>query len=131
LDVEYLLKKFHFALFSRHTTIPKCPQYQRLTMAPYRFPGPSDHHKPGPTHRTQPYRNNRGHPPQNPTRQCSGLFSASRKISRDSGCDRAGLFPDGTGMNREKFGRVPVVAENFPGQSLPAPVYTRATTRER
>jgi hypothetical protein len=35
---------------------------------------------------------------------------------------------DGAGMNRKKFGRVPVVAENFPGQLL-APVYAKATTQ--
>ncbi|MDO9034886.1 MAG: hypothetical protein Q7U51_06760 [Methanoregula sp.] len=29
------------------------------------------------------------------------------------------------------FARVPVVAENFPGQNSLAPVYTKATTRER
>jgi hypothetical protein len=39
-----------------------------------------------------------------------------------------------SGRNRYEpeniFGRVPVVAENIPGQSSLAPVYTKATTRE-
>ena len=84
--------------------------YQHLTTGPVlTAPGPPTTCVP-----TRPYRR-----PSVPlARQCSGLFSGSRKISRDSGCDRSGFFPAGTGTSRGKIWPGSGCSRKFPRPKL-------------